>query len=144
MIEGHEISRRAHVYGLKGRRVYLNFSSPQEYSECGFCNYARVMEILNRWLTKCDDQGCSQLIAPFQVRTSQEDGRINKNCIENPIDDLRSRFKVCLVYLRRDSVGFISEVDRLMTQCQTTATIKSRVGRANEQACELLNIVTSV
>jgi hypothetical protein len=146
MARSHRVkSLSPHIYSLNSKRICIYFSSPQEWPKCHFCDYKKVLEIVEGWIEKCVSNGCKLLIGAFSIRANQQ-GELNSNCITKPIEDLKSRgFKLHLVYLRKDSARHISQANDLISQCSCPRReITSDKNGERRQAAELLKIVMEV
>jgi hypothetical protein len=152
MLDKHGASIRPHIYSLKGKRAYISFSSPQEYPKVKFCDSEKVSAIVGKWIGKCETEACTMLITTFQIRTKQKDGRLNEDCIEKPIDDLKSRFKAYVVYLRKNGSRTTSprvDKDRLKRINDLMRRLKNHEietceGNEKKQANDLWNFIMKV
>ena len=135
-------------YEYNGKRICIFRTSPQEMKGVRFCVDADVSNRIDGMIAKCDSGQCRLLILPFSLRTNRS-RQLNMGCIERPIERLRSRFEVHLVYLRRETndagrplTGLV-EMDDLMRRLNAETIIRSRQ-RYQEQARELLAIIDKV
>lgn len=127
---------------LDGKNVYASsLSSPQELAK-DFCNVEKVKNQIDKRLKKCDKKSLGEdyiLIIPFTM--SVKDGKINDNCILEPIDWLKSmNIKVFPVYLRKTKADLLDSKDDLMKKISATI-IESRKDEEYRQAKELENII---
>jgi ABC-type sugar transport system ATPase subunit len=94
----------------------VSFSSPQERSV--FCNVEQVQDDINERIQTCDEKSKGEpyiLLIPFTMsgsRTKKE--KLNQECIISPIEELKKRFKVYVLYLRKTNTMNLAEKDALM------------------------------
>lgn len=93
----------------------VGFGSPQEQQD--FCKVELVNENIQKRIVECENNAKGEayiLLLPFTLRGSTKEGKtINKNCILKPIEKLKEKFKVFVVYLRKTD-GYNAERDALM------------------------------
>lgn len=121
MIRKHCTRVSAHVYSANGKKLYVSLSSPQEYPGYHFCDFNWVTSKVRRWIEECNREGCTLLVAPFQISISRETNEINADCIKKPIAELKKNFKVHVVYLRKNgsrnkpiALARLGRIDNLM------------------------------
>ena len=142
MADSHKAKNQSHAYSFSRRRTCIYFSSPQEYSDCHFCDYTQVNATVDSWIATCRSQSCDLLIGAFSIRANRQ-GELNEKCIMMPIENLNSRrFNVIPVYLRKDSSIHIGQVKNLIGRLRVKATIMSNENYPR-QARELLDVVKS-
>jgi energy-coupling factor transporter ATP-binding protein EcfA2 len=94
----------------------VTFGSPQEQSP--FCNVERVQENINSRIRECDKKATSKpyfLIIPFTMSGSRKKKKkVNADCILKPIEELRKKHHVFVVYLRKTNTHHLKEKDALM------------------------------
>lgn len=135
-------------FEYKSKRICIFRISPQEEQGVVFCDGAEVSRRIGRMITKCDSGRCNLLIFPFSMGTNRQ-GELNSGCIERPLERLRSRFEVHLVYLRRETndagrpMKALAEMNTLMQRLNAETIIRSR-DKDHEQARELLAIIDKV
>ncbi len=103
---------------LDGKTVCaVGFSSPQEQVH-DFCNVTKVKENINRRVSECDKKATSKpyfLIIPFTMSGSRrKKKKVNEDCILKPIEELKKRFNVFVIYLRKTNTHHRKEKDALM------------------------------
>jgi hypothetical protein len=95
----------------------VSFSSSQEKVH-DFCNVTKVQEDIKRRVIECEERATSKpynLIIPFTISGSpKRKKKVNKDCVLKPIDDLKKRFNVFVVYLRKTNTHNRAEKDALM------------------------------
>lgn len=102
---------------LDGRTVCaVSFGSPQEQSK--FCNVLQVQENINSRIRECDEKATNKpyfLIIPFTMSSSRKrKKKLNEDCICKPIEELKKRFNVFVIYLRKTNTHHRNEKDALM------------------------------
>lgn len=142
-------------YEHNGKRICIFRVSPQEERGAVFCDDARVSASVERMIAKCDSGGCTLLILPFSLRTNRR-RELNSGCIERPIERLRRRFEVHVVYLRTETNRWgralrgLAEMDTLMDRLNAERIESTRVEQAHleeqirEQATQLRQIIDRV
>ena len=94
----------------------VSFSSPQEKE--GFCEVNDVKENIKERITECNEETKGEpyiLIIPFTMRTRNKDRKkLNENCILKPIQHLRKRFNVFVIYLKKKKIKRRLKMDDLM------------------------------
>jgi len=150
MIGSHCTKEAPHIYFAGEKKIYVSLSSPQEYPGYRFCDVSWVTNKVRAWIGECKGKGCALLIAPFQISISQRTNKINADCIEKPVAELKKNFKVHVVYLRKNgsrnrpiTLVRLSRIDSLM-QGLKNDEIESRKGQAKRQADELWNILMRI
>jgi hypothetical protein len=137
---------------MNGKKLYLSLSSPQEYSACKFCDSDWVTRKIELWIHNCNHSDCLLLIMPFQIHFNRDTGKMNANCIKKPIVELKRKFKVYVVYLRKNGSRNIAprvdkdrlkRIDDLMRHLQNHE-IESSKGAKKKQADDLWNFIMKV
>lgn len=94
----------------------VSFSSPQERSM--FCNVKQVQDDINERIQVCDDESKGKpyiLLIPFTMSGSRtKKKKLNEECIIKPIEELKRKFKVYVIYLRKTNARNPIEKDALM------------------------------
>ena len=102
---------------LDGRIVCaVSFSSPQERS--AFCNVEQVQDDINERIQTCNEKSKGKpyiLLIPFTMSGSRtKKKKLNRECIISPIEELKKKFKVYVIYLRKKNAVNVAEKDALM------------------------------
>jgi len=112
---------------LKGKVVgAVSFGSPQEQEE--YCNVKDVNKNIKERIEICGNYTSGKpyiLLIPFTMRGSSKRGeKINTECILKPIETLKRKFKVFIIYLRKVS-SKNEERDALMKCLAPSITIET-------------------
>lgn len=132
---------------LNGKKICIcgGKKSVQEVNE--FCQYDRVIEEIKRRVALCIKKygGNIIIIIPFTVevggRKMSTKGKINRDCILEPLKWLKTNYKTYVVYLsggRR--TNDISLIETLMQEIKYGIKIESR-DKPIEQAKELSDFI---
>jgi ADP-heptose:LPS heptosyltransferase len=102
---------------INGKTVCaVSFGSPQEQSK--FCNVKQVQENIDNRTQTCDKESKVKpyiLLIPFTMSGSRKERKkLNEDCIIKPIEKLKEKFKVFVVYLRKTNARNLAEKDALM------------------------------
>jgi len=102
---------------LDGRRICaVSFSSPQEQEP--FCEVRLVNDNIKNRIIECEKNTNGEpyiLIIPFTMSGSRKKRKkINEDCILKPIEKLREKFKVFVIYLRKTNARNLEDKDALM------------------------------
>jgi hypothetical protein len=104
---------------LDSKRICaVSFSSPQEKEP--FCKVELVNENIKNRISECERKTSGEpyiLVIPFTMSVSKADRtKLNKDCILKPIEELRKKFNVFAIYLRKTNAQNLAEKDALMEQ----------------------------
>ena len=90
-------------FDYKGKGICIFPSSPQENSDNAFCHADEVIKDVEHRIMESNSRNCSLLVTTFTLKGSWKAHKLlNEGCIEGPIRELSSKFKVHIVYLRKD------------------------------------------
>lgn len=113
---------RAHFYEriLDGKKVFaVNAGSPQEIVK-EFCRVKLVNKNIEKRISECNEKAESQsyiVVIPFTMSGSRKKReKINKDCILKPIEKMKEKFKVFVIYLRKANAQNLAEKDVLMAK----------------------------
>lgn len=94
----------------------VSFSSPQEQEP--FCEVELINDNIKKRIIECENNTNGEpyvLIIPFTMSGSRKKRKkINEDCILKPIERLKERFKVFVIYLRKTNARNLKEKDALM------------------------------
>ena len=120
-------------------------TSVQEVIE--FCNFNRVIEEIKSRIKKCIEKYGEDIaiILPFTVeiggRKRSTKGKINRDCIIEPLKWLKSNYKVHVVYLRGgERKTDTPSIDMLMEEVSYNLKVESREAYP-EQAKEISDFI---
>jgi predicted ABC-type ATPase len=113
MIDAHLTEKLQNIYVYKGKRICIYLSSAQERPGVGFCEWEKVLRVIDKAIRKSSRWSCGLMVIPFSIQNDRR--HINTNCIVKPIEALkRDGWEIHLVYLQRDDVAFATEITALM------------------------------
>ena len=103
---------------LNGRKVYaVSLCAPQELRDP--CDVEGVKNSIRKRTKKCEQASNGQqytLIIPFGLYGAVK-GKLNEDCILNPIEWLRSQgFRIFVIYLRKETARRLDLVNSFMKQ----------------------------
>lgn len=129
---------------LNGKKIYaVSLNSPQELR--AFCDVEGVKSSIKKRIQKCEDVSKGQdyvLIIPFGIYGAVR-GKLNEDCILNPIEWLRSLgFRVFLIYLRKKTARALRLVDSFMREF--ASNVIESTEEYGRQARELEKIIGAI
>jgi ABC-type cobalamin/Fe3+-siderophores transport system ATPase subunit len=131
---------------LDGKRICaVSFGSPQEQEP--FCKVELVNGNIKNRILECENNTDGEpyiLIIPFTMSVSNADRtKLNKDCIVEPIDELKKKLKVFVIYLRKANAQNLSKKDALMEQIalKTIETTKDDYDKSAELEKYLREVV---
>jgi hypothetical protein len=131
---------------LDGKRICaVSFGSPQEQEP--FCKVEHVNGNIKDRILECEKNTNGEpyvLIIPFTMSVSGADRtKLNKDCILKPIEELKKKFKVFVIYLRKINARNLAEKDALMGQValKTIETTKDDYDKSAELESYLREVV---
>lgn len=131
---------------LDGKRICaVSFCSPQEQEP--FCKVELVNGNIKNRILECENNTNSEpyiLIVPFTMSVSKADRtKLNKDCILKPIEELKKKFKVFVIYLRKTNAQNLAQKDALMEQValKTIETTKDDYDKSEELEKYLREVV---
>lgn len=129
---------------LDGKKIYaVSLNSPQELRD--FCDIKGVKDSIGKRISKCEQASKEQqytLIIPFGLYGAVK-GKLNENCILNPIEWLRNQgFRIFIVYLRKKTARRLDLVDSFMKRL--TSNVIESTKEYDRQANELEKIIRSL
>jgi ABC-type cobalamin/Fe3+-siderophores transport system ATPase subunit len=99
----------------------VKFASPQEKEK--FCNVENVNKNIENRITECETKTEGKqyiLLIPFTMSgKKKERKKINTDCIIEPIEKLKGKFRVFVIYLRKTNAHNLAEKDALMAKVAT-------------------------
>jgi hypothetical protein len=115
--------------------------------EVEFCNFEKVIEKIKSRIQKCMQRRGNNItiVIPFTIeiggRKSGTKGKINRECIIEPLKWLKDNYKTYIVYLRGGKrQADIPLIDTLMKEIGFDLKIESR-NAPQEQAKELITFI---
>ena len=103
---------------LDDNRVYaVSSRSPHEIVNC-FCDVEGVNKDIEKRTDECDKKANGQryiLIIPFTMSVSEADReKLNEDCILRPIETLKGRYNVFVIYLKKKNAKNLEQKNALM------------------------------
>jgi GTPase SAR1 family protein len=126
---------------MKGRLVFaVGDTSPQEQND--FCKVEDVKSDIRDRLNICEEKAKGKdyvLLLPFTIsRKNGKNDRPNTDCIKKPIEWLKTKFSVYIIYLRKMDYADIMMRDFADNEIQSVTDEES------EQAKELKRIMSQL